>query len=167
MQCIEHSAHFIYVLGLYNVFSSFHLLWVYLQSPFPEEKGYVIPLRETQRLNQLSDIRKSLSFSGLELASPALKSPVATHLSPPSTINQSVNERESHPSSAAVLKPSNVVELQKHVSSATAKQKRKSDIDPVGSTVRLGVANQGTYYACNHTTFWESSWWQWDQEACE
>lgn len=87
------------------------------QSPFPEERGYVVPLKETQRINQLSEVKMSLSFSGAEKASPALKnSPL---LSPP---DQSANEQGSYSSFAAGLKPSNVVELQKHVSPPTRQQ---------------------------------------------
>ena len=103
-----------------------------LQSPFPEERGYIIPLKETQRLNQLSQVKMSLSFSGVEKASPTLKDSSFGHLSPLSSDNQSPNEQGSYSSSAAALKPSDVIELQKHVSPMVARQQKHGICDKDG-----------------------------------
>ena len=78
----------------------------------------------------------SLAFTGVETASPAFKTSMAD-LVPPAS--KSDNEKgcylsESH--LAAGLKPSDVVELQKHVSPTVAKQQRNngriSDVASIG-----------------------------------
>ena len=70
----------------------------------------------------------SLSFSGVEKASPSLKDSSFGHLSPLSSDNQSPNEQGSYSSSAAALKPSDVIELQKHVSPMVARQHKHAGI---------------------------------------
>lgn len=139
----------VYLASLLVCLCHFIYWRICLQSPFPEERGYVLPLRETQRLNQLSDIKKSLSFSGIETASPAFKSPMVTPLCPPPKVNQTANEQEYYSSSATALKPSDVVELQKHMSpTAAKKQQRGSSVNSRDSTLssdqRPTFTNQGT-----------------------
>ena len=74
----------------------------------------------------------SLSFSGVEKASPTLKDSSVSHLSPLSSDHQSPNEQGSYSSSAAALKPSDVIELQKHVSPMVAKQHKHGICDESG-----------------------------------
>ena len=141
----KHTGVLVYLTVL--IFHGYILCLYYLQSPFPEEKGYALPLKETQRLNQLSDIKKSLVFSRMEKALPVLKSPVVHYPSQciQSKTEESVNEQGffSSPSSAAALKPSDVIELQKHVSPIIAKQVQRSGRIN-NSLISTGVSGSAT-----------------------
>ena len=114
-----------------------------MQSPFPEDRGYIIPLKETQRLNKLSDIKTSLTFTGVEMASPALKHSMVDLAELPIMSDNEQGHYSSESHLEAALKPSDVAELQKHVMSpVVGKQQQKNGRTSIGAT--LGKMN-----ACN------------------
>ena len=81
----------------------------------------------------------SLTFTGAEKASPTLNTSVVD-----STV-KSDDEQECYSSEshvAAAFKPSDIIELQKHVSPTVAKQQRKNDVT---SDLTCMEANQGTH----------------------
>ena len=85
----------------------------------------------------------SLTFAGEEKASPALKTSVAEIVPP---MMKSDNKQECYSSEsqlAAAFKPSDVIELQKHVSpTITKQQRRKNSI--ISDATSIG-ASQGKF----------------------